>query len=161
MIKMILCADLDGGIGCKNKLIYHIKEDMEFFTKKTINHKIVMGYNTWLSLPKKPLPKRDNYILYEGNDIKETDNIHVLRSIDEIVELAKDGDIYIIGGAMLYNTMLELDLVDEVYLTLVSFKYDADVFVNLQNIFTKFKNSDIIKRIECNSGSATITRFYN
>ena len=73
MIKMILCSDINGGIGKDNDLLFHIKGDMEFFKEMTINHPVIMGYNTWLSLPKKPLPKRDNYVLYDGKE----DNFHL------------------------------------------------------------------------------------
>lgn len=161
MIKMILCSDVNGAIGYKNNLIFNIKGDMEFFKEKTMNKKVVMGYNTWLSLPRKPLPKRDNYILYEGNDIEETENIHVLKSINEIVELSKDDEVFIIGGAMVYNQMIELDLVDEVYLTLVSGNHDADTFVDLFEMGKKLKNREFIKELECPLAKVNIYRFYN
>ena len=68
MIKMIVCTDINGGIGYKNDLLFSIEEDMLFFRETTKGHKVVMGYNTWLSLPKKPLPKRENYVIYDGDN---------------------------------------------------------------------------------------------
>lgn len=120
MIKMIVCSDVNGCIGYKNRLLFNIKEDLQFFKNKTMGHKIVMGYNTWMSLPNKPLPNRDHYILTSKNDIIESENVHVIRSIDDIVELGKNDDIFIIGGGSLYNEMIYKGLVDEVYLTLVA-----------------------------------------
>ena len=147
MIKMILCSDVTGAIGKDNDLLFHIKEDMEFFKEMTIGHKVVMGYNTWLSLPKKPLPKRDNYVLYNGKeDVKEKGMV-VLTSIEDVKKLAETDDIIIIGGAMLYNTMLKLDLVDEVYLTLVAGYNEADAFVDLFELGKKLKHREFIKEL--------------
>ena len=67
---MIVCTDTNGGIGAKNDLLFNIKDDMKFFRETTVNKKVVMGYNTWVSLPKKPLPKRENYVLYDGGYLK-------------------------------------------------------------------------------------------
>lgn len=120
MIKMIVCSDINGGIGYKNKLLFNIKEDLQFFKDKTIGHKIVMGYNTWMSLPNKPLPNREHYILTTRDNIKESENVHVIRGVEEIIELGKHDDIFIIGGGRLYNEMICKGLVDEVYLTLVA-----------------------------------------
>ena len=81
MIKMIVCTDINGGIGRNNDLLFHIKEDMKFFKEKTLGCKIVMGYNTWLSLPNKPLPDRENYVLYDGEE--EIVGAKVLRDFNE------------------------------------------------------------------------------
>ena len=51
MIKLIVCSDINGGIGRNNDLLFNIKEDMKFFREMTKGNIIVMGYNTWLSLP--------------------------------------------------------------------------------------------------------------
>lgn len=147
MIKMILCSDINGGIGFHNDLLYNIKEDMRFFKETTTGHKIVMGYNTWLSLPKKPLPNRENYVLYDGPE--DIEGAEKLKSIQDVVELAKQDDIFIIGGAMVYNQFISLDLVDEVYLTYVYDKhYSANKFVNLIEMSKKLKQREFIKEIE-------------
>lgn len=117
MIKMILCTDVFGAIGYKNQLLYMIREDLQNFKKLTLDHKIIMGYNTWESLPKKPLPKRENLIL-TSRDI-DIPGATIIRDIDEIIKLGKDEDIFVIGGGQLYNEMINRDLVDEVYLTMV------------------------------------------
>ena len=159
MIKMILCSDVTGAIGKDNDLLFHIKEDMEFFKEMTIGHKVVMGYNTWLSLPKKPLPKRDNYVLYNGKeDVRERGMI-VLTSIEDVKKIAETDDIIIIGGAMLYNTMLKLDLVDEVYLTLVAGYNEADAFVDLFELGKKLKHREFVKELNYKL-DAHIYKFY-
>ena len=159
MIKMILCSDINGGIGKDNDLLFHIKGDMEFFKEMTIDHPVIMGYNTWLSLPKKPLPKRDNYVLYDGKEDIQEKGMTVLTSIEDIKKLAQTTDIFIIGGAMLYNSMIKLDLVDEVYLTLVNEIRDADVVVDLFELSKKLKHREFIKELNYTS-KVHIYKFY-
>ena len=143
MIKMILCCDINGGIGYKNDLLFNIDEDMKFFKETTINHKIIMGYNTWLSLPKKPLPKRENYVIYDGDE--EIEGVKVLRSFEEIKALGEIDDIFIIGGAMVYNDLVYLGMIDEAYVTIVSAFTQADKFLDLEELNRKLPYREYIK----------------
>ena len=146
MIKMIVCADAHGGIGSNNDLLYNIPDDMKFFRETTLNHKIVMGYNTWLSLPKKPLPKRENYVLYDGEETIE--GAHVLKSLDEVIELGKTDDIFIIGGAMVYNEMIKNDLIDEAYITIVNdICYSADRHIDIFEVGRNLNHIEVLKKI--------------
>ena len=90
-------------LGKDNKLIWHFKEDMQFFRDNTINKPIVMGMNTLKSLPKL-LPKRTHIVLTRQN--KDLDpSIIVVHSIDELldyVEKYKD-EVMVIGGASIYQ----------------------------------------------------------
>ena len=63
MIKIITCIDLNGNIGKDNDLLFHLKADMQFFRKTTMDKIVVMGKNTYKSLNCKPLPKRLNVVL--------------------------------------------------------------------------------------------------
>ena len=63
MLAIIAAIDSNNGIGKDNKLLVHIKEDLQRFKQLTENNIIIMGYNTWESLPNKPLPNRINYVL--------------------------------------------------------------------------------------------------
>ena len=55
---MIVAIDKNLGIGFKNKLLKSIPEDLKRFKRLTTGSVVIMGYNTYLSLPKKPLPNR-------------------------------------------------------------------------------------------------------
>ncbi len=143
MIKMIVCTDINGGIGYKNDLLFSIDEDMKFFKETTMGHKIVMGYNTWLSLPKKPLPKRENYVLYSGDELLE--GAKVLRSFEEVKALGETDDIFIIGGAMVYNDLVHLGIIDEAYVTVVSAFTQADKFLDIEELNRKLPNRKYIK----------------
>ncbi len=150
MIISILNCDKHFGIGKKNGLLFSLPKDMEFFRKTTLNHIVCMGENTLLSFPKsKPLPNRTNVVLssdpthnYEG-----VINIH---SFDEfllfIKEKSQKEDVYIIGGASIYNQTL--DYVDKVLLTKVEADGQAEVF---------FNNLDENKNFSLIEESASIT----
>ena len=63
-MKLILACDPTGGIGKDNQLPWSMLEgDLPRFKSLTANQVIVMGKNTWLSLPKKPLPSRLNFVV--------------------------------------------------------------------------------------------------
>lgn len=152
MIKLIVCTDINGGIGYENKLLFNIKEDLKFFKQMTNGHKIVMGYNTWMSLPKKPLPNRDHYILTSRNTIMESEDVHVIRSVEDIIELGKTEDIFVIGGAQLYREMIYKNLVDEVYLTLVKEAAEnVDAHIDLFDINKSLHHREFIKSIDNDS----------
>ena len=111
MIKGIVCCAKDYGIGKKNSLLFNIPADMRHFKEATTGNICVFGYNTYMSLPKRPLPNRVNLVLWdqatnydclEGaitfNDFKQ-----LLRFVKI---LAKIYDVYICGGAGVYKAFL-------------------------------------------------------
>ena len=148
MIKMIVAVDLKGGIGKNNELLFHNKEDMDFFKEKTMHNPILMGYNTYLSLGSKPLPNRFNIVLTDKiieikkdmattTDLKGTIDIYNKMNVD----------LYVIGGAYVYNQCLQMDLIDEVYVTVVKeVVKDADAHIDL-NLFKNFNKVERIKDI--------------
>lgn len=137
MNKLILIAAIGKNkeLGKDNNLIWRIKGDMKFFKEHTINHHILMGKNTFLSLPKL-LPDRTHLVLTSnGNDL--LDEVIVLNSIDEVLTYLKEinDDVYVIGGASIYKQMI--DLSSEMLLTEIDAEcLEADVY------FPDFKNED-------------------
>ena len=127
MIRAIVCVDEKWAIGKNNDLLFHLKKDMQFFKEKTMHSIVVMGENTMLSLPgSKPLKDRINIVLCpEGH---EHPGYACFHDFDKLVAQLKvlDCDIYIIGGGMLYNSMLPY--YDEVYVTKVQADGQGTVF---------------------------------
>ena len=99
-------------LGKNNKLLWNLKKDLEFFKNITLNHTVVMGYNTYKSLPKK-LENRKMIVLTSKN-IKDKDII-TYKNEYELLKNHANEDLYIIGGAQVYKTFLEY--ADELYLT--------------------------------------------
>lgn len=132
MINAILHCDKEWGIGRKNDLMFKLPKDMKFFRDTTKGHVVVMGSNTLLSFPNgKPLKNRINVVLWPGGDHKRAkeDGFFLMESIDELFDFIKkysDDDVFVIGGAMMYHTMLPY--CSKVYLTKVDEVGGAEVF---------------------------------
>lgn len=127
-MKAIVAVDVKWGIGKNNDLLFAIPEDMKFFREKTSGKVVCMGYNTLLSFPNsKPLKNRTNIVLAPEN--VERDDCTVVHSLDELFATLKnynDDEIFVIGGAMFYRTMV--DYCSEVYVTKVNADGGATVF---------------------------------
>ena len=127
MLAIIAAIDSNGGIGKDNNLLVHIKEDLQRFKKITKDNIVVMGYNTWQSLPNKPLPDRINYVLTSKDiTLPGANIIHSINDIFEINEANPDKTIFIIGGGSLYEQMI--DKVDKLYITKIMESFDADTY---------------------------------
>ena len=107
MISIIAAVAKDRAIGYKNKLIYWLPNDLKRFKALTTGHTIIMGRNTFLSLPKGALPNRRNIVL--SRSAKAFEGCDVYASLEEALQhCAKDEDIYIIGGASVYQQALPI-----------------------------------------------------
>jgi dihydrofolate reductase len=120
MIIIIAAVGLNNEIGKDNRLIWNIKKDLEFFKKKTSNSIIVMGRATFNSLPR-ILPNRKHIVLSTKNDFNKEidDNVEIFNDKDLLIkkclELSEKQDVFIIGGASLYNIFI--DIADKMYIT--------------------------------------------
>ncbi len=128
-ITAILAMTNDGIIGDNNSLIWNIPEDMKRFREFTTGNVVIMGKNTYYSLPSKfrPLPNRRN-IVFTPESIEGVECVTNTEQLFQILQNEKR-KIFLIGGAMLYNYFFENNLVDEVELTLVEGDCKGDVIV--------------------------------
>ena len=106
-MRAIVAVSNNWGIGKNNKLLFHIKEDMQRFKELTTGHVCVMGRKTFESFPfKKPLANRTNVVLTnDGNYKSEYDNVIIVHTMDELKELIKmypPEEVYLIGGGSSY-----------------------------------------------------------
>ena len=130
MIISILNCDKNWGIGKKNGLLFSLPLDMKFFRETTLHHVVAMGENTLLSFPNgKPLKNRTHIVLSKDEDhnYEGVQNVHSFEEfVRLIIELGRKEDVYIIGGASIYNQTLPY--VDKVLLTKVNADGGAEVF---------------------------------
>jgi dihydrofolate reductase len=104
-INIIAAVAKNRAIGFENKLIYWLPNDLKRFKALTTGHTIVMGRKTFESLPKGALPNRRNVVL--SRTTKELPGCDVYPSLEEALKNCKpDEDIYIIGGARVYEQAL-------------------------------------------------------
>ena len=107
MISIIAAVARNRAIGYENKLIYWLPNDLKRFKALTTGHTIIMGRNTFLSLPKGALPNRRNIVLTRSQ--KAFPGCDVFASLeDALAHCDKDEDVYIIGGASVYRQALPL-----------------------------------------------------
>ena len=147
MIISILNCDNKWGIGKRNGLLFSLPLDMKFFRETTKGHVVCMGENTLLSFPgSKPLKNRTHIVLSKDLDHNYEGVINV-HDFDEFIKMIKEygarEDVFIIGGASIYNQTLPY--VDYVYLTKVDADGGAEVFfTNLDEL----PNFELVKESE-------------
>jgi dihydrofolate reductase len=102
---LIAAIGKNNELGKDNKLIWPLKEDLKFFRNQTMGNKIIMGYNTYLSLPKL-LPGRKHIILTH-KDIEFPKEVDVYHSKEELLHsISEEENIYVIGGASIYKQLI-------------------------------------------------------
>lgn len=116
MAKLALIAAIaqNNAIGYENKLLYWLPNDLKHFKELTSGKTIIMGSNTFRSLPKGALPNRRNIVLSKKE--KVFPGAEVFSSIESALNTCdKDETVFIIGGEKLYNSTI--DNADVLYIT--------------------------------------------
>jgi len=128
-MNMIVAVDANWAIGNKNQLLVRIPADMKMFRSETTGKVVVLGRKTLETFPNaKPLPQRQNIILSTKKDYK-VEGAEVVHNIEELLEELKkypSDQVYIIGGATVYEAMLPY--VDTVHVTKIEHEYEADAY---------------------------------
>ena len=132
-MNIIVAATKNMGIGLENKLPWHLKNELKYFKRKTVgnyNNLIVMGKNTWLSLPTKPLPLRYNCVLSTSlnNVPKDTIVVSNKKEFESFVSKSNFSKIWIIGGESIYKQFIHEDYVKNIYLTQIYNDFKCDTF---------------------------------
>jgi len=132
-INIIAAADVNNGIGLDNKLPWYNPEDLKWFSKITKGNKknaIIMGKNTWKSLPKRPLPNRDNLILTTKDELNG-ENYKSFTNEESLWEYCKKKsyeEIWIIGGGKIYEYFIEKPYITNIYISRIKENYNCDTF---------------------------------
>jgi dihydrofolate reductase len=127
ILSLIVAVAADNGIGYKNDLLTHISADLKRFKQITSGHAIIMGRNTWMSLPKRPLPNRTNIVLTSQNGAAFEGAV-VVHSLAEALAACPDNqESFVIGGATIYEQFFPL--VQKLYLTKIHQTFPADTFL--------------------------------
>lgn len=125
-ISIIVAIASNSAIGKDNDLLWHISKDLQRFKRLTEGHTIVMGKNTYFSLPRRPLPKRTNMVITDVAG-EQIDDCLMAYSIEDAIDKMKAGEEnFIIGGGSIYKQFIPL--ADKLYITQVHKDFDGDVF---------------------------------
>jgi dihydrofolate reductase len=159
LYSIILACTFEGGIGYNNYIPWDIKNELYLFKQITENkdqfkqNVVIMGRNTWNSLPIKPLKNRLNIIITSDNNFINKDNIISFSNIDSAFEYCKRSininKVFVIGGKSIYDLCLNNEKysknIEYVYLSVIYNYYQCNIFINLKKILTNFKcNYDTI-----------------
>ena len=129
-MNLIVAVDNRWGIGRGGGLLASIPTDMKYFREHTSGKVVVMGRKTLESMPgRRGLPKRTNYVLTTDPDY-EAERCIIVNSEDELREALSQyepDDVFIIGGAHLYNKFYRM--CDRLYVTKMDADLDADTFI--------------------------------
>ena len=159
-LSIIVASSLEYGIGYDNKLCWNIPEELKSFRHITLSCKrkdtkncLIMGKNTWYSLPNAPSPLKDriNIIIsscdYDkiSKEIKGMPDVFVFRTIEDALKYIDDEDIiencFVIGGALIYDAFLEkyIKYVKAIYWSIIyDKKYLCDRFIPSNIIYNNF-----------------------
>ncbi len=142
-VSIIVAMDEERGIGKNNDLLFRIPDDAKRVRTLTSGHPLVMGRKTFASLGRL-LPNRSHIVVTRDPNSVKTLSYQpdaVVSSVQEGIEKAKEfpgaDEIFIFGGGQIYKETIEQDLVDRLYLTIVTGRYDADAFFPKYPQFTK------------------------
>ncbi len=147
-MKLIVAVDREWGIGKNNDLLFHLKADMRHFVEHTKGKTVIMGSNTLLSFPNgMPLKGRTNIVLNPNGTQDDADRkgyvlATSLEGLFDVLAQYDTTDAYVIGGAMMYHTMLPY--CEEAVITKVDASGGATVF---------FDNLDVLENWKCESVS--------
>ena len=145
LYNLIVAMCRNNGIGYKGQTPWHISQDLTYFSKITKgdgNNAVVMGNNTWQSLPiitgkPKGLLRRDNFVL------SRTDKFDMLLNHDRLIKTFNSTneidayldqphniyeEVWVIGGAQIYKQFLEQGKIDKCYVTYIDAEFECDAF---------------------------------
>lgn len=137
MIALIVAYANNQVIGNKGCIPWKIKGEQKRFRELTTGNVVIMGRRSYEEIGK-PLPDRTTIVISSTKNF-ESENCLTAKSLSEAIELAGDKDIYISGGARLYEEALPL--VEKMYITEIDYDVEGDTF------FPAFDKEEFVKEI--------------
>lgn len=125
-ISIIVAIAENYAIGKDNKLLWYLSDDLKRFKRITSGHQVIMGRNTYLSLPVRPLKNRMNVVITDDPD-EVFEGCITVRSIEDAMKLCKeDEESFVIGGGSVYRQFMPV--ATKLYITKVHKDFEADTF---------------------------------
>lgn len=125
-INIIAAIGQNNEIGLNNQLLWKSKSDLEHFKQLTLGKPIIMGRKTFESLPG-ILPDRPHYVITNHPYIKNPPpGVSFCGSLESLLEILSADEVFIIGGASIYEQALPL--ADELHISHMDWSGEADTF---------------------------------
>lgn len=128
MIALIWAEDQNGLIGAAGQLPWHLPADMHRFKTLTTGHIVVMGRTTFDGF-KRPLPRRENWVLSRQNAALPTGvfQLHDLAELQALDAQHPDDELFVIGGAKVFEAVLPL--ATRLYQTVIHHAFTGDTWM--------------------------------
>jgi dihydrofolate reductase len=128
-LSMIVAVDKNGGIGFENDLPWHCPEDFAYFKGVTAKSALVMGMNTYKSLPMYPkgLPGRANLVICRDPSKEDIIPNVAFVTLEQVQE--SKGKAWLLGGAKTFEILK--DQIVMVSITTIAGDYICDTFINV------------------------------
>ena len=162
---------------------WNLKKDLQNLKKITTNpylfnpssstkkkNVVIMGRKTYESLPKKvrPMPDRINIVLTHESigSLAQEKDIHICNSLNSSLQMIEQvlkpqvEEVYVLGGARVFEEALHHELCQQVLLTQVGLNFQCDTFVS-KDILNNFKHLETSKTYIENEIPFTFSRYYN
>jgi|ERR1039458_355985 dihydrofolate reductase len=129
MIRLIAAIDRKGGIAKHGYQPWYIPEDEAYFTKQTKSHggNVLTGGTTFRDSYKgNPLVGRTNYLL--TRNIQPIEGVLLVHDLKEWLATIGNQDIWVAGGASLFQQVIDAGKADELYITHIDADFGCDQF---------------------------------
>jgi dihydrofolate reductase len=124
-MKAIVAMTRKRVIGKNNQIPWRLRGEQRWFKEVTMGHSILMGRKTFESIGR-PLPGRRNLVVTRTGNFAGVDLVRDLQTFDPALYEADGKEIFVIGGAEIYGTLL--DRCDMIYMTIVKEEYPGDAY---------------------------------
>lgn len=151
-MKAIMAMDKNRVLGLNGKIPWYVKEDFKWFKEFTIGKKLIVGKNTFDTLPKlkdreclvivKPQPSLD--IVKNQHFVNQNGMTGKLVDFNQIVSMLNYEDLIVIGGAKTYEKFLPH--ITEFYVTHINEEHIGDTYMSkFEHMFNTF---ELLKEFE-------------
>lgn len=123
VLVLVAAVAEDGTIGRKGSLPWSLPGEQARFRELTWGHPVLMGRKTWESLPKRPLPGRENVVLTRDGSTRAP-GARRARSLEEALAPYASGTVFVIGGAEVFAQTI--GRADRLVLTRVPGRFGGD-----------------------------------
>ena len=126
ILSLIAAVARNRAIGYQNRLLFHIKADLEYFKRLTMGHVVIMGRHTFESLPNGALPHRKNIVI--SKSVASFHGCTRVSSFKEALDMCQtEEEVFVIGGEQVYKEAISQ--ADKLYLTEIdALPQQADAF---------------------------------
>ncbi len=124
-VAIIAAVARNGVIGHRNRMPWHLPEDLKRFKQLTLGHAVIMGRRTFESIGK-PLAGRNNIVVTRSPDWTCA-GCHAAHSLEAALAAVHEReDAFVIGGAQIYA--LAFPIASRLYITEIERDFEGDAF---------------------------------